>query len=184
MRCYLRTLIAAAALVIVPLSVSWGFGGGTVADNNEAERRTFEIVVDFSDAKLELIGDGVLIAAYPVVLPRIEPQLPATGIVRQIVVGAWWYPTEKTRAAYYRRYGRTLSAKIPPGDPQNAMGAGKILVTFTEGSIDPSVRIHGTKDSSLLRQRVSRGCIRLRDEDFLALASIVGGSPATVRFVL
>ncbi|MBU2109538.1 L,D-transpeptidase [Patescibacteria group bacterium] len=64
-----------------------------------------------------------------------------------------------------------LPEKIKPGDPRNAMG------------IDPAIRIHGTNDKSSIGKRISRGCIRLRNEDILKLAEYIENKKIKVLFI-
>jgi len=126
--------------------------------------------------------NGNVLCKFPVALPAVTPALPAKGLVRKIEINGAWYPTPKTRAAYFKRTGVELAKMIPSGHPLNAMGAGNIAVDFEGKSINPLVRIHGTNDPKSIGQRVTRGCIRLKNEDFLKLTEVIRGSKTTVIF--
>jgi L,D-transpeptidase ErfK/SrfK len=117
---------------------------------------------------------------FRVAVPRHSPTRTVEGNVREVQVGAWWYPTEKTRASYKAKYDKELRSAIPPGDPQNAMGAGKVIIDFVTSGADPAVRIHGTNLPDQIGLAVSRGCIRMLDEDFLTLAQEISGIATTV----
>lgn len=143
---------------------------------------TAQLRIDFTTGDLYYL-DGINLAfTCPVVLPRAVYQLPVTGTLDRIVSPAWWYPTEPTRAAYFKQHGVWLPKKVRPGDPRNAMGAGKMVILYNELHMEPSVRIHGNGKEKDLRQNVSRGCIRLRDEDFLALKDKIGDRKPFVLF--
>ena len=104
--------------------------------------------------------------------------------MQSVIINPWWYPTEKTRAAYFKKYGVTLPSRIPPGDPQNAMGTLKITMLFTTPGANPLIRIHGTNAPEFIEQRVriSRGCIRMYNSDALELAAAIQGFPTKILF--
>ncbi len=170
MRANLRTLTLLAAMIAsltLPGTHAWA-----------VQDYTRTIVVDFDDFRLLLLDeDGRELQSFPVVLPRKTPQLPVEGVVQAVIVNPWWYPTQGTRKAYFQKYGVELPERIPPGNPQNAMGAIKVVVLFTTEGANPTIRIHGTNAPEYIEQRVrvSRGCIRMYNEDALALASAIEG---------
>ncbi len=141
------------------------------------------IRVDFRSSELVLTdAAGAKIKAYPVALPKHKVRLPVEGVVADVIVGAEWRPTEKTRAAYFRRTGKILPKVVPPGHPKNAMGAGKITIDFVTPRADPTIRIHGTNDPASIGNRVTRGCIRLNNADWLELAGLVKDKKTRVVF--
>jgi len=133
------------------------------------------IHVDFGKRELFLYRGAEVVAKFPVAIPRRLPRQPVEGVVRQVIRNPWWSPTEPTRNAYFRKYGIELPKHIPPGDPKNAMGVGKIVITFTTPGANQSVRIHGTNTPSQIGMRISRGCIRLYNEDWELLANLITG---------
>ncbi len=131
------------------------------------------IVIDFSDISLCLFDGDKPVASYPVALPRVTPKLPATGRVVRVIKDPVWYPTESTRRYYFRKKGVELPQRIEPGSKLNAMGQAKLIIVFESGDINHAVRVHGTNDPTSIGKRVSRGCIRMRNEDILALSSLI-----------
>lgn len=67
---------------------------------------------------------------------------------------------------------------IPPG-PDNPLGV-RWIGFWTDGR--NFIGFHGTPDESLVGQAVSHGCIRMRNQDVLALYALVKiGTPVTVE---
>ena len=164
----------------------WGAGANAETLDEEKYRL---LLVDSASRILTLFhedGETVL-ARFPVVIPRRIPNKPIEGVVRGVIRDPWWYPTEPTRVAYLKKHGVELRKEIPPGDPQNAMGVGKILIDFVTVGANQAVRIHGTNHPELFdlpaeERALSRGCIRLLDKDWLALAALISGRRTRVRF--
>ncbi len=161
----MKLLIGALVLF---LSISVWAGNVLAQDNFKTIRIDFKKMI----LSFESDNDGTVLK-FPVALPRKNPPLPAKGFVKKVEVGAMWYPTQKTREYYLRTKKTELPKAIPPGHPLNAMGKGKITVVFEGQGIDPAVRIHETNDSHSIGMRVTRGCIRLKNEDFLKLAKFI-----------
>ncbi|MCX6800447.1 MAG: L,D-transpeptidase [Candidatus Falkowbacteria bacterium] len=145
------------------------------------------IKVDLAKGILVLSRAGSTIVTYPVVLPLIKNyadfNLPATGSIRNVIIGAWWYPTTDTKATYWKKKHIRLPDRVPPGDKLNAMGEGKIEMQFNTGSnIPATVRIHGNAKEKDLHKRRSAGCIRMRNQNFLELASLIKSRNTQVYF--
>lgn len=135
----------------------------------------YKILVSFSERKLFLLRDGTTIASYPVAVPRSNfYRLPAKGELVRIEINPFWYPTERTRAAYFKTNQRELPRVISPGDPRNAMGAVKLSI-----GLGP-IKIHGTNNPSSIGRRATRGCIRLHNEDILRLVNLIKGKRVEV----
>lgn len=149
------------------------------------EDTKYLIKVSFSKIRLFLFDkDGNEIAVFPVALPRISPKkFPVEGGVNNIVEKPSWWPSEGTRQEYLRKYKKELARFIKYGDPDNAMGEVKIIIVFQTKGVSPIIRIHGTNKEEFIGQRVSRGCIRMRNEDGLYLAGVIKGRPTKVLFV-
>lgn len=141
------------------------------------------IIVDFGGVNLRVIEDGEVIGEFPVALPRKSPQLPAEGEVVRVEENPIWYPTKATQAYYLKKKKVVLPDVLFPGDPRNAMGEVKLVIKFTSGEIDPVVRIHGTNDPASIGKRISRGCIRMRNEDIKLLAYLMKGRRTRVLFI-
>lgn len=142
------------------------------------------IRVKFSEVRLFLINDrDETIAIFPISLPTFNFKVrQVEGEVKRIERNPYWYPTVGTRAAYFKKYNEELPVVIEPDDPRNAMGLAKIIIEFKTPDIHPLVRIHGTNDDDSISQRISRGCIRMFNEDILTLIKIIDGKQTRVLF--
>jgi L,D-transpeptidase YcfS len=144
----------------------------------------FLIKIDLESRKLVLFENGREISSYPVAVPRNVPQkTPIIGKVVRVEKNPHWYPTEPTRIYYQKKKGVELSQSLKPGDSRNAMGKGKIIIFFQTPEINSAIRIHGTNDESSIGQRVTRGCIRMRNSDILSLIKTIEGKTTSVKIV-
>jgi L,D-transpeptidase YcfS len=144
----------------------------------------FTIKVDFREARLYLYDDEKQeVASFPVALPKVAQKLPITGTVEKVEENPYWAPTKATREYYFKKSGTELPELISPNDPRNAMGKGKIRIAFNESHVDRTIRIHGTNQEKSIGQRVSRGCIRMRNDDIKKLSEIIRGKKTTVVFI-
>ncbi len=126
---------------------------------------------------------GERVKSFPVALPRITPNnLPIEGEVVRIEKRPFWYPTEETREYFKKKKNIDLPNVISPGDPQNAMGKAKIVLFFKTPEVNPLIRIHGTNEPNSIGKRTSGGCIRMHNDDVLALADMIKGKNTFVVF--
>lgn len=126
--------------------------------------------------KILVIYDGNRneLRRYSIAVPQNDwLPLPLRGEVKKIEVNPWWRPTKATRTAYLKKKGVELPEIVPSDDPRNGMGKVKIVIAFE--NFNAPIRIHGTNDPASIGKRISRGCIRMRNEDILALATIIKG---------
>ena len=65
-----------------------------------------------------------------------------------------------------------------PG-PANPLGVGFLVLRFHQGG-DNLVGIHGTNQPWLIGRRVSMGCIRMHNKDWLALERRIRGREVSV----
>ncbi|MEK7581812.1 MAG: L,D-transpeptidase [Patescibacteria group bacterium] len=142
----------------------------------------FIIKVDFREARLYLYDEGKEVASFSVALPRVNPKLPITGRVEGVEENPYWAPTKATREYYFKKSGVELPELIRPGDPRNAMGNVKIRIAFNEARVNQTIRIHGTNQEESIGRRVSRGCIRMRNDDIKKLSEIIRGEKTVVVF--
>jgi lipoprotein-anchoring transpeptidase ErfK/SrfK len=120
------------------------------------------IDVDLSDRKLKLFRNGKRIRTFPV------------------AVGTPENPTPTGRFA--------IAEVIPTGDPKAFLGPIVMPITgFSEALNEYAggngrVAIHGTSQPELIGQRVSHGCIRMRNADIRRLNRLVrSGTPVIIR---
>jgi lipoprotein-anchoring transpeptidase ErfK/SrfK len=126
---------------------------------------------------LYLLQDGEVKATYPVAIARssVKLNIPVVGEATRVFIHAPWYPTQRSREAYAAQHrGEALPAMVPYGDPRNAMGIGKIMLAFPPGWTTKPLRIHGTTEPNSIGKRVSSGCVRLHNADFVDLAHRLG----------
>jgi lipoprotein-anchoring transpeptidase ErfK/SrfK len=134
----------------------------------------YQLVVDFQKMRLFLVtAKNDTIKSYPVCLPFVKLTLPLTGSVVSCEVNPVWRPTTKTRRAYFWHTGQNLPAEIIPGDTLNSLGAARINLLFDSTGINPAIKIHGTNKPKSIGQKISRGCIRLYNQDILELVGLI-----------
>jgi len=122
-----------------------------------------------------------VLAVYLIGVPKKKYyELPLCGEVKGVEFNPAWWPTKKTRAAYFKSEEIVLPEKIEPGDPRNAMGKAKLNLQL-EGISEP-IKIHGTNKPSSIGKKVSRGCIRMHNESVLELAHIIKNARTKVVF--
>ncbi len=128
-------------------------GGEVPVAVRQNEQQTGRVLVDLSDRKLYLYVNGDLDTQYDVAIGREEWETP----VGHYRVGemqrdpAWEHP---------------LTGRVVPAGPENPLGAAWISF-LTDG--DYSFGLHGTLNESLMGEAVSHGCVRMRNDDILAL---------------
>lgn len=128
------------------------------------------IKVDLKKLELYLIDSNKIIATYPVAGPKFgKYSYILVGRVRKIELNPTWYPTEKTRQDFARK-GKYLPPSVPPGI-QNPLGIAIIRIEWFNYK-DP-IAIHGTNDPKSIGKRISRGCIRMYNQDILKLISFI-----------
>ena len=98
--------------------------------------------------------ERVLVASYPSSRPahRSHP----TGAIAERLCNPWWHPP----------FNRRPKDKITPPGPGNPMG--KVKLNFAN-----LYYLHGTPKEKEIGSPASRGCVRLRNEDAVALAQLV-----------
>lgn len=93
------------------------------------------------------------------------------GKITEITMNPIWYPTEDTIKTFKKR-GIFLPSAVPSGDKYNYMGAAKInLSHIVDGK--NTFRIHGTLNEKTIGTNESAGCIRMKNNDVLQLATFL-----------
>lgn len=153
-----------------------------------AVQPTYEIVVSFSDFTLHVFdrnGDEVFMA--PVALPQHTPALPVEGEVIAIDRNPWWFPPPGVRAHLLKHQNKVLPASVPPG-PGNPMGLAKFSFRFFTPGAEQLSKVHGTNKPESIGTRASMGCIRMHNEDVVALCDLIeprfrAGAKITITYV-
>jgi lipoprotein-anchoring transpeptidase ErfK/SrfK len=127
---------------------------------------TGEIVVSFGDRQLYYVirpGEAI---SYPIAVPREEDRWQGVTTVSDKKVNPSWTPTPTMVAENPR-----LPRWVPGGHPMNPLG---VRALYLGSSM---YRIHGTDAPWTIGTAISKGCIRMYNEDVLDLyprASIGG----------
>ena len=161
--CLTAGLLATAALgapsTATAQSVFYDWNGGTrqtVAVSPQMQPG--QIIVSFGDRRLyHVIGRGRAIS-YPIAIPREESRWEGSTSVSMKKVNPSWTPTPTMR-----RENPTLPTYVPGGHPRNPLGVRALYLGSS------TYRIHGTDAPWTIGQNVSKGCIRMFNEDVLDL---------------
>ena len=138
-------------LVLLPLLLGGTRDPGLLL---ELDRERFSLTV--RDLRSELQGPTLRVAMGSPAHPTPSGEFPLYTVVRN----PGWKP-----GAYARSLG---ARKVSPSD-QGPLGVAKIPFA------SDGVALHGGADPLLLGKPVSLGCVRLLDEDFLALLDWIDG---------
>ncbi len=118
------------------------------------------------ERKVYVFKDNEVIASYPVAIGRAGWETP-TGdfVVRDMIENPGW---ENFRTGEV----------MPPGE-DNPLGV-RWISFWTDGVNE--IGFHGTTNEELIGQAVSHGCVRMRNQDVMALFSKVSiGTPVVVK---
>lgn len=138
----------------------FGNGGPTGRHmvNLKVQQRPGTILVSIGDRRLYKILPGNRAISYPIAIPNNEAFWSGTLPVSRKAVNPSWTPT-----AQMRRENPKLPRFVPGGHPRNPMGVRALYLGST------LYRIHGTDAPWLIGRSVSRGCIRMYNEDVIDL---------------
>ena len=117
------------------------------------------IVINVAEMRLYYYPpEGTTVEVLPIGIGQAGRETPRNWVtaVERKQEGPTWVPTANTRREYAKE-GKTLPAMVPAG-PDNPMGLYAIYI----GRL---YAIHGTNANFGIGQRVSQGCIRLRNDD-------------------
>jgi lipoprotein-anchoring transpeptidase ErfK/SrfK len=152
------------------------FGGGGNSGRTtvrwQGKQTPGSIIVSFGDRRLYYVqGKGTAIS-YPIAIPKSEARWAGQSYVSMKRENPGWTPT-----AEMRRENPKLPPFVAGGDPRNPMG---VRALYLGSSL---YRIHGTDAPWLIGKEVSKGCIRMYNEDVVDLyrRSRVG-TPVTVTW--
>lgn len=113
---------------------------------------------------LQVWREGQLRAVFPVAIGRLGQETP---------VGYYRIETRRTWPTWYPPQG---GEPVPPG-PANPLGSRFLGLNL------PMYGLHGTNDPASIGRAVSRGCIRLREEDIRRLWALTyPGMPVRIAY--
>lgn len=133
-----------------------GSGGEVVAFSSNV--KPGQIIVSFGDRQLYLITAKGQARAYPIAIPREQSRWAGSTYVSMKRVNPTWTPT-----ADMRKENPKLPAFVPGGHPMNPLGNRALYLGSS------TYRIHGTDAPWTIGEAVSKGCIRMFNEDVLDL---------------
>ena len=131
-----------------------------------------QIIVSFGDRRLYWVHRRGEAISYPIAVPREKSRWQGVTSVSDKRVNPDWTPT-----AEMRRENPRLPPHVPGGHPRNPLG---VRALYLGSSM---YRIHGTDAPWTIGDAVSKGCIRLYNEDVLDLYRRVAvGTRVTVTW--
>jgi lipoprotein-anchoring transpeptidase ErfK/SrfK len=171
----LRALLAGVALATASLTigvtsanaqeVGWLWGGGTSVGGSGREVVRFnptygagQIVVSFGDRRAYFVTRPGEAISYPIAIPREQSRWAGVTSVTQKRENPSWTPTPTMIAENPR-----LPRWVPGGHPMNPLGVRALYLGSS------TYRIHGTDAPWTIGSAVSKGCIRMYNQDVLDL---------------
>ena len=176
-------LVGALAIVsqAVPASAQlfWDWGGREEVGASGRELVRFNagfepghIVVSFGDRRLYFVKAPGEAISYPIAIPREQDRWEGLTTVTDKRVNPSWTPTPTMVAENPR-----LPRWVPGGHPLNPLGVRALYLGAS------AYRIHGTDAPWTIGTAVSKGCIRMYNQDVLDLYPRVEiGAPVTVTW--
>ncbi|MGD9786165.1 MAG: L,D-transpeptidase [Hyphomicrobiaceae bacterium] len=138
-------------------SFLWGGGSRDVVSFSHTVAPR-QIIVSFGDRKLYWVHKRGEAISYPIAVPREQSRWSGVTSVSSKRVNPSWTPTPTMRAENPK-----LPAFVPGGHPLNPLG---VRALYLGSSM---YRIHGTDAPWTIGTAVSKGCIRMYNEDVLDL---------------
>jgi lipoprotein-anchoring transpeptidase ErfK/SrfK len=172
--------LLAATLAAAPASAQlWDWGGGSMVGGSgmstikfSTQHKPGQIVVSFSDKRLYLVTKPGEAISYPIAIPRQQSRWQGVMSISEKRVNPSWTPTPTMRAENPR-----LPAWVPGGHPLNPLGVRALYLGSS------AYRIHGTDAPWTIGQPVSKGCIRMYNQDVIDLYNRVPvGTKVTVTW--
>ena len=152
-------LPAAASTARAQSFFSFLWGGGYRDDISfHPSHAPGQIIVSFGDRRLYWVYARGSALSYPIAVPRQQSRWQGVTSVSDKRVNPGWTPTEEMR-----RENPKLPHHVPGGHPLNPLG---VRALYLGSSM---YRIHGTDAPWTIGDAVSKGCIRMYNEDVLDL---------------
>lgn len=160
-------VVAAILLQAGPASAQlfWDWGGGSLVGGSGREVVRFsphftkgQIVVSFGDRRLYFVARPGEAISYPIAIPREESRWQGVTTVTNKRENPSWTPTPTMMAENPR-----LPRWVPGGHPMNPLGVRALYLGAS------TYRIHGTDAPWTIGTAVSKGCIRMYNQDVLDL---------------
>ena len=162
-----------------PSKQAWDWSGGSAVNGSGRAVIRFaphyqegEIVVSFGDRRLYFVTKTGEAISYPIAIPRDVDRWEGVLAVSNKKVDPSWTPTPTMIAENPR-----LPRWVPGGHPMNPLGVRALYLG------ESTYRIHGTDAPWTIGSAISKGCIRMYNQDVTDLyprASI--GAKVTVTW--
>jgi lipoprotein-anchoring transpeptidase ErfK/SrfK len=141
------------------------WGGGTAIGGSGREVVSFspqykpgQLIVSFGDRRLYLVDRPGRAISYPIAIPREQSRWAGVTVVSMKKVNPPWTPTPTMV-----RENPRLPRWVPGGHPMNPLGVRALYLG------ESTYRIHGTDAPWTIGTAVSKGCIRMYNEDVIDL---------------
>lgn len=134
----------------------WGGSRSTVGFSSQY--KPGQIIVSFGDRRLYHVTQSGQATSYPIAVPREQSRWQGRTSVSSKRENPSWTPTPEMM-----RENPRLPAWVPGGHPMNPLGVRAMYLGSS------TYRIHGTDAPWTIGQAVSKGCIRMYNEDVLDL---------------
>lgn len=156
------TALAAGAQAQQQVEYLWGggseWGGGRQTVRFAPTYKTGQVIVSFGDRRLYLVTAPGQALSYPIAVPREQSRWQGDTSVSQKRENPAWTPTPTMIAENPR-----LPRWVPGGHPMNPLGVRALYLGSS------AYRIHGTDAPWTIGQAVSKGCIRMFNQDVIDL---------------
>ncbi len=153
---------ASSAMAQDLISFLWGggseWGGGRQTVSFSPQYKPGQIIVSFGDRRAYLVTAAGQAISYPIAVPREQSRWQGATVVSDKKINPPWTPTPTMRAENPK-----LPNFVPGGHPLNPLGVRALYLGSS------AYRIHGTDAPWTIGQAVSKGCIRMYNEDVLDL---------------
>ncbi len=154
-----------ASVAVAQQDSGWLWNGGTTPGGSGRETVRFnpqypagQIIVSFGDRRLYHVQRPGEAVSYPIAVPREQSRWEGVTSVSQKRENPSWTPT-----AEMRRENPRLPNWVPGGHPMNPLG---VRALYLGSSM---YRIHGTDAPWTIGSAVSKGCIRMYNQDVAEL---------------
>jgi lipoprotein-anchoring transpeptidase ErfK/SrfK len=143
----------------------WDWGGDSLVGGSGREVVRFspqfpkgQVIVSFGDRRLYYVTRPGEAIAYPIAIPREQSRWQGVTSVSDKRVNPSWTPTPTMIAENPK-----LPRWVPGGHPMNPLGVRALYLGSS------TYRIHGTDAPWTIGTAVSKGCIRMYNQDVLDL---------------
>jgi len=172
-------LLGFAALFPTAQAQTWDWGGDSTIGGSGRETVRFapsykpgQLIVSFGDRRIYHVVRAGEAVSYPIAIPREQSRWQGVMSITQKRVNPSWTPTPTMRAENPR-----LPMWVPGGHPMNPLGVRGLYLGSS------AYRIHGTDAPWTIGQPVSKGCIRMFNQDVVELYDRVAvGTKVTVTW--